>query len=100
MLEALLELVFEFFGELILQLAAELFGGAFKAGWYKLRGRDRELTPLHETGWSLVTGAIGGGLTLLVMPHLAIRVAWLQMLNLVLAPVAAGLLVERVRAWR
>src|SRR4051812_32638299 len=100
MLEALFELLFEFFGEFLLQLVAELFGGAFKAGWYKLRGRDRELTPFHESAWSVVTGIAAGVGTLLVVPHLAIRVEWLQALNLLLAPVAAGLLVERVRAWR
>ena len=39
-MEFLLELLFEFFGELFLQLLGEMFGGAFKAAWYKLRGRD------------------------------------------------------------
>ena len=100
MLEALLELVFEFFGELILQLAAEWIGGLFKAGWYKLRSRNRELSPPLEAAWSLSTGVAAGVLTLLVVPQLAIRQPWLQILNLVLAPVAAGLVVERARAWR
>ncbi|MBG9388829.1 hypothetical protein [Caenimonas aquaedulcis] len=100
MLEVIFELLFEFCGELFLQLVAELFGGAFKAGWYKIRGRDRELAPVHETSWSVVTGIAAGVGTLLVVPHLAIRVEWLQVMNLLLAPVAAGLLVERVRAWR
>ncbi len=38
--------------------------------------------------------------TVWLFPVLAIRVPWLQVLNLLLAPVVAGLLVERVRAWR
>lgn len=100
MLEFLFELVFEFFGEFILQLLGELLGGAFKAGWYRLRGRDREITPVHEAGWSVVTGAAAAALTLFFFPHLALRLPWLQLLNVVLAPVAAGLLVERLRAWR
>jgi len=99
-MEFLLELLFEFFGELFLQLFGELFGGIFKAGWYKLRGRDRELTPAQEAAWSIVTGIAAGLLTVLVVPHLAIRLHWLQILNLLLAPLLAGLLVERARAWR
>lgn len=100
MLEFLLELVFEFFGELILQLIAEFFGGLFKAGWYKLSRRERDLSPTLEAVWSIGTGVAAGVATLLVAPQLAIRLPWLQVLNLVLAPVAAGLFVERLRAWR
>ena len=100
MLEVLFELLFEFFGEFILQLVFELFGGAFKAGWYKLTGRDKPTTVMQETGWAVVTGLVAGALTVWLFPRLAIRLHWLQILNLVLAPVAAGLLVERARAWR
>ena len=100
MLEFVFELLFEFFGEFILQLFGELVGGAFKAGWLRLRGRESELTPMHEAGWALATGALAAGATLLIFPHLALRQPWLQGLNLLLAPVVAGLLVERLRAWR
>ena len=100
MLEVLFELLFEFFGEFILQLVFELFGGAFKAGWYKLTGRDKPTTVMQETGWAVVTGLVAGALTVWLFPRLAIRLHWLQILNLMLAPVAAGLLVERARAWR
>ncbi|WP_457282404.1 hypothetical protein [Polaromonas sp. P5_D5] len=99
-MEFLLELLFEFFGELFLQLFGEFFGGVFKAAWYKLHGRDHELTPVQEAAWSVATGVGAGLLTVLVVPHLAIRLHWLQILNLLLAPLLAGLLVERARAWR
>ena len=100
MLEFLFELLFEFFGEFILQLVFELFGGAFKAGWYKLTGRDKPTTVMQETGWAVITGCVAGAVTLWLFPVLAIRVYWLQILNLLVAPVAAGLLVERLRAYR
>ena len=100
MLEFLFELLFEFFGEFILQLVFELFGGAFKAGWYKFTGRDKPTTVIQETGWAVITGCVAGALTVWLFPLLAIRLPWLQVLNLVLAPLAAGLLVERLRAWR
>ena len=100
MFEVLLELIFEFFGELVLQLIFELFGDAFKTAWYKLTGRDQPTTVRQEVLWSLLSGSVAGFVTVLIFPMLAIRLPWLQMLNLVFAPLVAGLLVERVRAWR
>ena len=100
MLEALFELLFEFFGEFILQLVFELFGGAFKAGWYKVTGRDKPTSVIQETGWAVITGCVAGAVTVWLFPMLAIRLPWLQVLNLLVAPVAAGVVVERVRALR
>lgn len=100
MFEVFFELVFEFFGELLLQLLFELFGSAFKTGWHKLRGRDQAISTAQETIWSVLTGIVAGAVTVLLFPVLAIRLPWLQVLNLALAPLVAGLLVERVRAWR
>lgn len=100
MLEVLFELFFEFFGELVLQLGFEFLGEAFKTGWQKLTGRDKNSTPRREIIWALFAGAVCGLLTLLLFPALAIRVPMLQMLNVLAAPVLAGLLVERVRSWR
>ncbi len=100
MLEALIELLVEFFGELLLQLLAELFGALFKTGWRKLTRHRTPSSALGETAWSLGTGCVAGALTLLLFPQLALRQPWLQVLNLLLAPLAAGLLVERLRAWR
>ena len=100
MLEALLEIVFEFVGELLLQLLGELIGSAFKVAWFKLRHQDSELSAPAETLWSVFTGLLAGVLTLAIFPELALRQPWQRLLNLVLAPLAAGLLVERIRAWR
>jgi O-antigen/teichoic acid export membrane protein len=100
MVEALFELLFEFFGELILQVGFEALGGAFKLGWQRLTGRDKGTTAFREVSWSVVTGLVCGGLTVLIFPVLTIRAPSLQILNLVVAPVVAGVLVERVRAWR
>ena len=104
MVEALFELLFEVFGEFFLQLVFELFGEAFKTGWrtmaQRLTGRYKTTTALRETLWAALTGCVAGAITLWLFPVLAIRLPWLQLLNVVLAPVAAGLLVERVRALR
>ena len=100
MLEALLEVVFEFVGELLLQLLGELIGSVFKVTWFKLRHRDSELSAPAEALWSVITGLLAGIVTLALFPELALRQPWQRLLNLVLAPLAAGLLVERIRAWR
>ncbi len=100
LLEGLFELLFEFFGELLLQLVFELFGEAFKTGWYKLTQREKPSTVRQEIMWSVLTGLIAGGVTVYLFPRLSLRLPWLQLLNLALAPLVAGLLVERVRAWR
>ena len=100
MLEALFEVLFEIFGQIILQLIAEAFGGLFKTGWEKLRGREGETSTTREVVWSLGTGGVTGIVTVLVFPVLLLPQPWMRLLNLFAAPVLAGLLVERVRAWR
>lgn len=100
MLEFLFELIFNFFGEFLLQLFTEALGGGFKAGWYKATGREHKLKSEHEVAWSVITGVLAGAATLYFFPELAIRWPALQLLNLLLAPTLAGVLVERLRAWR
>lgn len=100
MLELLFELIVEFFGELILQLVAELFGDGFKFGWRRLKGDQTTSSTRQEVAWSIATGAIAGVVATLLFPVLALRLPWLQVLNLLLAPLAAGIAVERARAWR
>lgn len=104
MLEFLFELAFEFFGELILQLGFEWLSAGTRAGWSKVTGKGTprmgDSTFVREASWSVVTGGIAAAITLALFPHLLIHSHTLQMLNLLLAPVAAGLAVERVRALR
>ncbi|MBN9411801.1 MAG: hypothetical protein J0H69_21855 [Burkholderiales bacterium] len=92
--------MFEFLAELALQLGGEWIGNIFHIGWLKATGRDRKVAPAQEAAWSIVTGIATAGITLLIFPQLALRAPGLQLLNLLLAPVAAGVLVERWRAWR
>jgi len=100
MLEVLFELLFEFFGEFILQVLFELLGDAFKAGYTRLAHLDKPRTRTQEVLWAILTGCFAGAITVWLFPVLAIRLNWLQLLNLLVAPVVAGFLVERVRAWQ
>jgi len=90
----------EFLAELALQLGSEWIGNIFHIGWLKATGRERKLAPTQEAAWSVVMGIVTAAITLFIFPHLALRSSALQVLNLVFAPLAAGLLVERWRAWR
>ena len=55
---------------------------------------------MTRTNRSIRNITIAGAITVWLFPVLAIRLHWLQLLNLLVAPVAAGFLVERVRAWQ
>ena len=92
--------MFEFIAELALQLGGEWIGDLFQVGWLKATGRDRKVSPAQETIWSVVMGIVIGAITLFIFPHLALRSPGLQLLNLIAAPLLAGLLMERYRAWR
>ncbi len=45
-------------------------------------------------------GATAGGLSLWLSPELFIKVPWLRVANLALTPLAAGLIMQAIGAWR
>lgn len=90
----------EFLAELLLQLGSEGAGSFFHIAWLKMTGRERKVSVSSEWVWTLATGLVTGLLTLLLFPDLALRQPWMQVANLLAAPLAAGLLIERYRAWR
>lgn len=90
MIEFIIELFLEFFGEILLQIVFEALA---QAGVNFARHPDRaprEHNPwLVSIGYALL-GLIAGGISLLVMPDLLLRSPAGRIANLVLAPVAAG----------
>jgi hypothetical protein len=90
-MEFLFELLFEFFGEVILQV---LFQALAEAGLHMVKKPDApEKKPnpwLLSLGYATL-GAIVGGVSLLIHPGSLIQVDWLRKVNLVLGPVAGGL---------
>jgi hypothetical protein len=84
-----MELLFEFLGEFLLQILVEWAAGVgFRALGSSFAPRTKPV--LAEIGF-LLWGVLAGGLSLLVLPHSFIANPQLRPINLVVTPVAAGL---------
>jgi sterol desaturase/sphingolipid hydroxylase (fatty acid hydroxylase superfamily) len=92
--------ILQFLGELLLQaffeLLAELFGRSVKEPF-------RRPQPIHPwlaaIGYGIF-GAIAGAISLWALPSLFISAQWLRIVNLIATPLLAGLMMERLGAWR
>lgn len=92
--------ILQFLGEFLLQaigeLIAELIGRS-------VREPFRRPGPIHPwlaaIGYA-ISGAIGGAISLWLLPTLFISAQWLRIVNVLLTPLVAGLLMERLGAWR
>jgi hypothetical protein len=97
-MEFLFELLFEFFGELILQVVAELlaeFG-------LRILKQPFSKTPnplLGGIGYALF-GAIAGGVSLWVFPHLFISSHAGRIANAVVTPMLSGAAMAWLGRWR
>ena len=88
--------VFELLGELLLQAFGELIGRSITEPF-------RRPKPVHPALAALgyaIFGALAGGISLWLLPSLFIAADWLRALNLVVTPLSAGLMMERLGAWR
>ena len=92
--------VLEFFGELLLQLlfdaVAEVIGHSIKEPFR----RPKPMYPLLAAVGYVIFGAIAGGLSLLVWPHLFIKGHWLRVVNLLLTPCVSALIMALIGSWR
>lgn len=98
MLEFIFELVLELFGEVILQV---LFQALAEAGLHFVRRPERP--PAHPLllafGYAML-GLIAGGLSLLLVSHSLMHTRNGRIACLMLAPVASGLAMGLLGAWR
>jgi hypothetical protein len=99
-MEAIFELLFEIFGEVILQSIVTAL-----AEWigFTVTAPLKDRPPPHA--WLAVLsyaafGAAAGGLSLLILPNLTIHKLWLQRLNLIAAPVFSGSMMVLLGRWR
>ncbi len=98
-MEFLFELLFQFFGELVLQIVVEFFA---EMGFRSLAQvfRKKPSPRLAVAGYTL-WGLLAGGISLLIFPNSAIHNPDLRLANLFVTPVLAGgamMLLGRLRA--
>lgn len=97
-MEIIFEIIFSFVGEIVLQVVFELLA---EMGLHSMRETwQRPPNPWFAAIGYALFGAIAGGLSLLVFPALFVHSRGLQIVNVVLAPVAAGLAMMAMGAWR
>lgn len=92
--------ILQFLGEFVLQavfeLIAELIGRSVKEPFR----RPKPINPWFAAVGYIIFGIAAGALSLWLLPALFITSPWLRIANLILTPVVAGLLMERLGAWR
>lgn len=94
----MIEILFEFLGEILLQLVLEILG---EVGLRSLAAPfRREPQPLFAAIGYALFGAGAGGISLWLFPTLFIPSAAGRIAGLVLTPVVSGLVMAALGAWR
>nr|WP_295772543.1 hypothetical protein [Rhodoferax sp.] len=97
-MEILFEFVFSFLGEFVLQVLGQLF---IEVGLHSLAEPFRkEPKPWLAAVGYVLFGAVLGGVSLLVFPDYLVASKNLRLANAVLSPIAAGLSMAAMGAWR
>ncbi len=97
-MEIIFELLFGFFGELILQIFGELL---IELGLHSVANRDRRVpSPWLAAIGYLLMGALIGALSLLVFPDYLVANKSLRVANTALSPIVAGLSMAAMGKWR
>ena len=92
--------IFQFLGELLLQMVFEAIAELFGHSVAEPFRRPRPVRPWLAAIGYLFFGAVAGGVTVWLFPQLFIEAQWLRVANLLLTPLAAGLLMEAIGSWR
>ena len=87
-------------GELLLQLVFEVFGGLALRSLGEPFRRREPINPVFAAVGYTLFGAMAGGISLWIAPSLFIETEWLRVLNLIATPMAAGVLMAALGAWR
>jgi hypothetical protein len=99
-MEIIVEFVIEAIGELILQIVTEVL---FEFGFYSLAevfNRKKERNPALAFAGYALWGAIIGGASLFIFPDSFIRIKSYKVLNLIVTPVLAGMVMASIGKWR
>jgi uncharacterized membrane protein len=92
------ELLFEFFGELLLQIAFELLA---EYGWRVASAPFRKSAhPLVAGAGYAIFGALAGALSLWIFPKLFIHAPLARVVNVIATPIVSGAAMALFGAWR
>ena len=98
-MEFLFEILFSFFGELLLQLVFELLVD-FGFGSLADNAKAAKRNPIVAVcGW-IVLGAVAGGLSLLLVRVHLLKQIWLRIAMLLIVPALAGLMMTILGKFR
>lgn len=92
----MLELLFELISEVALQIVFEVL---LEIGLRPFRGAGSRSPILAAIGY-IALGAGAGAISLMIFPRLFLTARWSQILNLVITPLLAGLMMSALGAWR
>lgn len=97
-MEIIFDLIISFFGEFLVQVLFEILA---ELGLHSLREPfQKPPNPwIAAVGYALF-GAMAGGMSLLIFPKLLVHTHGLQLINLVLTPIASGAAMMALGAWR
>lgn len=97
-MEIIFELLFQLFGELILQVVFEVLA---ELGLHSFRSEKRKRLSLW---WAIpgyiIFGFLAGILSLIIFPNLFLTSRALQLVGVILLPVLAGFVMALLGAWR
>ena len=97
-MSVLLELIFEFFGELLLQVIGEVL---FELGLHGLAAPFRKtVNPYLATIGYVLFGALAGAISLWLFPSLFIGSHAGRIANAIVTPLIAGAVMVALGAWR
>lgn len=98
-MQFLFEIIFYFFGEILIQITLELIGNF----GLRFSSIDRDAEPLKR--WQLVLaytalGLIVGYISLSILPHAFLDHPWLRYANLLLTPLICGGIMTMLGRWK
>jgi hypothetical protein len=99
-MEFLIELIFEFFGEAILQLAFEALAEVGIHLRHNTDGAPRERSTGKRMVGYILMGAIAGGLSLLLFSHSFAKTQTARLVVLFLVPAFSGGVMTLIGYWR
>ena len=92
--------IFRILGELLLQLIGEALGELIVHSVKEPFRRPKPIHPVLAAIGYVIFGAVAGGISVWVAPHLYLDAKWLRIANLIVTPLVAGCVMAAIGAWR